>query len=123
MLKQDILEDSDSRGSIVNVVEYGPTPSLADYPIVAAVANAILGMSRTDAADYAQDNIRVNSVAAGEVLLTKEKPELPGGVPLPRKGKPDDVSNAVTWLSSPSSSWLTGLVVPIDGGRNLNHFW
>jgi 3-oxoacyl-[acyl-carrier protein] reductase len=123
MLKQEILGDSDCRGSIVNVVDYGPTASLADYPTMAAVANAIVGMSKTDACDYAQDMIRINCVAASEVLMRKAKPELQGGVPLPRKGRPDDVSNTVTWLSLPGSSWLTGLVIPVDGGRSLNHFW
>ena len=122
MLKQDILE-GDCRGSIVNVVDYGPTPSLAEYPVVAAVASAIIGFSKTDACDYAQDKIRVNVVAASEILIQKEKPELPGGVPIPRLGRPDDISNTVAWLSLPSSSWLTGLVVPVDGGRHLNHFW
>ena len=123
MLKQEVLDGWDCRGSIVNVVDYGPTPSLAEHPIVAAVANAIIGIGKTDACDYAQDKIRVNSVAASEILITKSKPELPGGVPIPKKGTVDDVANTVLWLSLPSSSWLTGLVVPVDGGRSLNHFW
>lgn len=123
MTKQDLVERWDCRGSIVNVVDYGPTPSLAEHPVIAAVANAIVGLSKTDACDYAGDKIRVNCVTASEVFVTKTRPEFPGGVPLPKKGTVDDVSNAVMWLSFPSSSWLTGLVVPVDGGRSLNHFW
>lgn len=124
MITQDALaESSDCRGSIVNVVDYGPTPSLADLPVLAMVAFAIIGFSKTDACDYAEDRIRVNCIAASEVLITKTKPELPGGVPLPRKGMPDDVANAAVLLSSPNSSWLTGLVVPVDGGRSLHHWW
>jgi len=123
MLKQDVLVATDCRGSIVNVVDYGPIPTLADSPIVAAIANAIVGLSKTDACDFAQDKIRVNCVASAEVTVAKAKPELPGGVPLPRKGTPEDVANAAVWLSSPGASWLTGMVVPVDGGRSLNHFW
>ncbi len=105
MITQDNhAQFSNSRGSIVNVVDYGPTASLADLPTVAMVAFAIIGFSRTDACDYAPENIRVNCIAASEVLITKTKPELPGGVPLPRKGTSDDIANAAVWLSSPSGS-------------------
>ncbi len=124
MLKQDTVpECGDCRGSIINVVDHGPTPTLADYPVLATVAFAIIGFSKTDACDYAPDKIRVNCLAASEVMIEKAKPELPGGVPLPRKGIPNDVANAAVWLSSPGSSWLTGLVVPVDGGRSLHHWW
>ncbi|KAK5061331.1 hypothetical protein LTR84_007873 [Exophiala bonariae] len=123
MLKQDVLDATGCRGSIVNVVDYGPIPTLSNCPIVAAIANAIVGMSKTDACDFAQDNIRVNCVAASEVMITKAETELPGGVPLPRKGRTDDVANAVMWLLSSGANWLTGMVVPVDGGRSLNHFW
>jgi NAD(P)-dependent dehydrogenase (short-subunit alcohol dehydrogenase family) len=92
-------------------------------PITAQIANAIIGFSKTDACDYAADSIRVNCIAAGEVMLTKTRPELAGGVPLPRKGEEMDVANAALWLSLPGSGWLTGLVVPVDGGRGLHHWW
>ena len=123
MLKQEVLDETDCRGSIVNIVELGPTASLAAYPILAIVANAIVGVSKTDACDYAQNRIRVNCIAASEVLVKKQKPELPGGVPLPRMGRPDDVANLAAWLSCPASSWLTGVVMPIDGGRSLDNIW
>ena len=60
MLKQEIHPESKCRGSIVNVVELGPTVLLANYPVLAAVANAVIGLSKTDAFDYMQDKIRVN---------------------------------------------------------------
>lgn len=123
MLRQDVLPASDGRGSIVNVTDHGPTPTLANFPVVAAVASAIIGMSKTDACGYAPDKIRVNCVAASEVMMEKHGFELAGGVPLPRKGQPQDVANAVLWLSSTNSSWLTGLVVAVDGGRSLHHLW
>lgn len=122
-LKQDVLLETGCRGSIVNVVDYGPTPSLTEFPVLASIAFSIIGFSKTDACDYASDKIRVNCLAASEVMLEKTRPELPGGVPLPRKGAPSDVANAALWLSAPSSSWLTGLVVPVDGGRSLHHWW
>jgi NAD(P)-dependent dehydrogenase (short-subunit alcohol dehydrogenase family) len=122
MLSQPNHPSTGGRGSIVNVVEHGPPPTLVNNPIVAAIAFAIIGMSKTDAVDYAQDQIRVNCIAAGEVLIEKTK-ELPGGVPLPRKGTVEDIANAVVWLSGEGSRWLTGLVVNVDGGRSLHHVY
>lgn len=73
-----------------------------------AIGDAIIGMSQTDACDYAQDRIRINRFAAGEVLVTKGKPEFPERMPLPRKGNAEELSNTVMWLSSPDSAGLTG---------------
>lgn len=73
MLEQNILPQFGSRGSIVNIVELGPTASLSDRPLSAAVANAIVGLSKTDAFDFTPDKIRVNCIAADEALNAKGK--------------------------------------------------
>lgn len=121
MLEQDILPQSKTRGNIVNIVELGPTSSLADRPLSAIVANAIVGLSKTDAFDFAPDNIRVNCIAASEVLTTTSAEE--AEKPASTSDGMQNVANTVSWLSSPISTWLTGLVVPIDRGSSLHSTW
>jgi NAD(P)-dependent dehydrogenase (short-subunit alcohol dehydrogenase family) len=123
MLRQDIQPDSDCRGSIVNVVEFGPPILQAEDPVAAAVANAVIGMSKTDSFDYIPDKIRVNCVAASEVLNADPEAKQRPGVFSLRKGRPEDVASAAIWLSSPASSWVTGMIMAVDGGSHLNSFW
>ena len=79
-------------------------------------------MCKTDAFDYAPDGIRVNCVAAADVLLSQQQKQNLD-FPLRRPGTPEDVAELVTFLSSEKASWLTGLVIPVDGGRSLSGFW
>ncbi|KAK5044368.1 hypothetical protein LTR84_011318 [Exophiala bonariae] len=123
MLKQEVRAETECRGSIVNIVEFGPTILLAHNPITAAVANAVIGLSKTDAFDYMQDNIRINCIAASEVLTPRAEHKYGEGVFSLRKGRPDDVASTATWISSPMSSWLTGMIIPVDGGLHLHSFW
>lgn len=114
--------DQSIRRSIVHVVPYATPLTLTDHPVLALTSNAIIGMCKTDAFDYAPDGIRVNCVAAADVLLGKR--QAPDQVfPLGRQGTPEDVAHIVSFLSSPKASWLTGLVIPVDGGRSLSGFW
>jgi NAD(P)-dependent dehydrogenase (short-subunit alcohol dehydrogenase family) len=124
MLKQDIQAYTECRGSIVNIVEFGPPILQANDPVAAAIANAVIGMSKTDSFDYIPDKIRINCIAASEVLnADPEANSRPGGIFSLRKGKPEDVASAAAWLSSPASSWVTGMIMTVDGGSHLNSFW
>lgn len=97
-------------------------------------------MCKTDAFDYAPDGIRINCVAAADVLLTPlplKQPQRQDQASatiledqnhghaiflLGRHGTSQDVGNLVEFLSSPKASWLTGLVIPVDGGQHLARF-
>jgi NAD(P)-dependent dehydrogenase (short-subunit alcohol dehydrogenase family) len=97
-------------------------------------------MCKTDAFDYAPDGIRVNCVAAADVSpspLPLQKPhqqhqaaettlksqdEGQAMAPLGRPGTPQDIADLVAFLSSSKASWLTGLVIPVDGGLHLARF-
>jgi NAD(P)-dependent dehydrogenase (short-subunit alcohol dehydrogenase family) len=81
------------------------------------------------AIDHGKHNIRVNCVCPGDVdtpMLRSECSQLGEDVqsfmreaanrPLARVGTPDDVANAVLFLASPMSSWITGAALVVDGG-------
>jgi NAD(P)-dependent dehydrogenase (short-subunit alcohol dehydrogenase family) len=68
-------------------------------------------------------DIRVNAVAPGvvktklsELLWTSDESAAASTHPLNRLGEPEDVASAITYLCSDAGSWLTGVVLPIDGG-------
>jgi NAD(P)-dependent dehydrogenase (short-subunit alcohol dehydrogenase family) len=131
MLKQEPLEGFDVRGSIVNVTSVSATMPADGLGGYSASKGGLLGMNKTDALDYGPDKIRVNSVAPGIVLtpmldytwgssLTpKWVDENSSVTPLRRCGRPEDIANAIVWLSSPLASFITGISLTVDGGLSL----
>jgi NAD(P)-dependent dehydrogenase (short-subunit alcohol dehydrogenase family) len=97
------------------------TANLAAY--VAGKAG-IIGLSKVAALDYADQGVRVNVVAPGPILthhLAAAGPEaqrMAGqSTPMRRTGTAAEVAQTVLWLCSPQASFITGAVVPIDGGQ------
>lgn len=96
-----------------------------------AVKGGIVNMTRGMAIDHGEDNIRVNSVnpgdtdtemlrdegvQTGETDMTEYLKDCGTGRPLARIGMPEDIGNAVLFLSSDLSSWITGTALVVDGG-------
>jgi NAD(P)-dependent dehydrogenase (short-subunit alcohol dehydrogenase family) len=116
-------------GSIVNI---GSGWSLKGGPKAAsycAAKGGTVNLTRAMAIDHGKHNIRVNCVCPGDVdtpLLRSECAQLGADVqafmkeaanrPLARVGRPDDIANAVLFLASPMSSWITGASLVVDGG-------
>lgn len=116
-------------GSIVNI---GSGWSLKGGPRAAsycAAKGGAVNLTRAMAIDHGRNNIRVNCVCPGDVdtpMLRSECAQLGDDVqafmreaanrPLARIGTPDDVANAVLFLVSPMSSWITGAALVVDGG-------
>lgn len=116
-------------GSIINI---GSGWSLKGGPKAAAYCAAkggVVNLTRAMAIDHGKHNIRVNCVCPGDVdtpLLRSECAQLGEDVqafmreaanrPLARVGTPEDVANAVLFLASPMSSWITGTALVVDGG-------
>lgn len=108
-------------GVIVNVASVGGmrvSPLMGAYNISKA---GLIHMTRQLALELAP-KIRVNAVAPGVVktrlagaLLTDEEATARMH-PLGRVGEPEDVARLITFLSSDASSWMTGAIVPVDGG-------
>lgn len=90
---------------------------------------AIEHLTRCLAAELAKDNIRVNAIAPGpsatEILETlgddigKAHKELEDTVPLGRMGQPEELAWWIVQLVDPHASWVTGAVIPVDGGQTL----
>jgi meso-butanediol dehydrogenase/(S,S)-butanediol dehydrogenase/diacetyl reductase len=105
-------------GSIVGTVE----GSLRSAGYAAAKAG-LEGLARSAALVGGPDGVRVNVVAPGPIETSFDEPLLPPDgrvdVPLGRMGNADEVAGAIAWLLGPESSFVTGSVLRVDGGRSI----
>jgi NAD(P)-dependent dehydrogenase (short-subunit alcohol dehydrogenase family) len=113
-------------GAIVNVssraAEIGGAGEWVHY---AASKGALDSLTVGAARELAPVGIRVNAVSPGLIEtelharagLPDRLTRLVGGVPMGRTGSAEEVAEAVLWLASPASSYITGVIVPISGGR------
>lgn len=101
--------------TVGSVNSFLAAPGLAAY---AAAKAGLDGLMRQLALDYGPRGIRVNAVAPGLVSSGEAGP-LAAGYPLGRVGTPEDVAEAVRFLASPASSFITGVVLPVDGGLSI----
>lgn len=110
-------------GSIVNISSmYGLVGTTMIFAY-SATKGAINQMTRSLALTYARDNIRVNAVAPGYVdtpILSQVpndmKQAMASQMPIGRLGKDNEIANLIIYLLSEKTSFITGAVVPIDGG-------
>ena len=112
-----------SRGSVVNVADIGGgLVPWRGYTAYAASKAALVRLTECLALELAPA-VRVNAVAPGAVLFPERYParrrrELTARIPLRRPGTPDDVAQAVRFLAE--APFVTGAVLPVDGGRHLS---
>jgi 3-oxoacyl-[acyl-carrier protein] reductase len=87
-------------------------------PAYAAAKGGVIALTRWVAKDVGQSGIYVNSVAPGGVdtEMTRGHAYPVEGLPIPRMGQPEDVAEAVLFLASPASNYVTGQVLRVDGG-------
>lgn len=121
-----MLATADDRPkSVVNMASGAALNPVAQLAAYVAGKSAIIGLTRVAALDYADRGVRVNVVAPGPILthhLEAAGPEaqrLAGSAtPMRRTGTVEEVAQTVLWLCSPAASFVTGAVVPIDGGQS-----
>ncbi|MEL6151539.1 MAG: SDR family oxidoreductase, partial [Chloroflexota bacterium] len=112
-------------GAIVNTSSTAGlvgVPGIVDY---AASKHAVVGMTKTAAIEYAKQGIRINCIhpagvntpmIAGMNVSEDIAPLLNADTPMGRLGEPQEIADAVVWLSSDEASFITGTSLPIDAG-------
>jgi 3-oxoacyl-[acyl-carrier protein] reductase len=110
-------------GRIVNIASVVGEMGNAGQANYSASKAGVIGFTKTIAREFAQRGINVNAIAPGyietpmtEALPEKAKEELKRIIPMERLGRPEDVAEAVLFLVSEASSYITGHVLNVNGG-------
>lgn len=113
-------------GSIVNISSAAGVVAFPSCPTYTASKHAIIGLTRTAAVDYATQGVRVNAIAPGGVdtplirattCATAEGKALIEGLhPIKRLAQPSEMAGTALYLCSKAASFVTGAVIPVDGG-------
>jgi NAD(P)-dependent dehydrogenase (short-subunit alcohol dehydrogenase family) len=115
-------------GSIVNIGSIGGVTSLGRGHIAYAMAmGAVAQMTRELSTEWAASGVRVNAILPAQVInpgLEKRIADDPAierrflaGIPRGRLGRPEDIQGLMVLLASDASSWITGTLIPLDGGN------
>jgi NAD(P)-dependent dehydrogenase (short-subunit alcohol dehydrogenase family) len=116
-------------GTIVNTASGAGVVGIAGQAAYCASKFGVVGMTKAAALDYAASGVRINAVCPG-IVETPMMDRFTGGTdegrarvvaqePIGRMGKPDEIADAVLWLSSDSSSFVVGHAMVVDGGQTV----
>jgi 3-oxoacyl-[acyl-carrier protein] reductase len=110
---------------VSSVVANSGAPGQANY---AASKGGLIGFGRSLAREVGTRNVTVNMIAPGFIetpmtapLSEARRNEVLSQIPLKRFGLPEEVAAVVHWLASPAASYVTGAIVPVDGGLGMGH--
>ena len=114
-------------GTIVNCSSLGGLVGGAERANYHAAKHGVIGLTKSAALEYAARNIRINAVCPGLIWTPMADQMVASGqgealeamvrsVPMGRHGKPEEIADAVLWLSSTNSSYVTGQSISVDGG-------
>jgi NAD(P)-dependent dehydrogenase (short-subunit alcohol dehydrogenase family) len=108
-------------GSIVSVDSMAGHIGLAGGAAYGATKAALTAMTRAWAAEFSPAGVRVNTVAPGPVFTDESKRDLIENLAattlFKRGAQPEEISGVIAFLASPKASYITGAIIPIDGGR------
>lgn len=112
-------------GSIVLVSSCAARRGIPNHEAISSAKAGIIGLTKSAAATYANNGIRVNCVAPGLTRskmaksITNNEAALKASIamhPLGRIGEPEEIARSIAWFLEPDQSWVTGQVLGIDGG-------
>ena len=115
-------------GNIINTASAAGIRSAPRMGAYAASKHAVVGMTKSAAAEYGKYGIRINAICPtvietpmGDSYMAENedlKALMLRSVPMRRFGQPEEVARTICWLCSEDASYLTGVALPIDGGSN-----
>lgn len=113
------------RGSIIFIGSVSPFLGIPGQANYAAAKAGLVGLARSLASELSRRNITVNVIAPGLIdtdmttALTEAGDGLMGQIPAGRVGQPADVAQAVYFIASEGARYITGAVIPVDGGLGM----
>jgi len=116
-------------GCIINISSMAAQYGLPKVIAYSASKTAIDGMTRAMAVELSPDGIRVNAIAPGFIYSAmtekalnsdpERKAKVFGRTPMGYMGQPDDIANAAWYLASDAAGYVTGVILPVDGGNSI----
>ncbi len=110
---------------VSSVVGHTGAPGQVNY---AASKAGLVGLARSVARELGSRGITANVVAPGYVdtdmtatLSDARRAEITSSIPLGRQAQPEEVASAIRWLASDDAGYVTGAVIPVDGGIGMGH--
>jgi meso-butanediol dehydrogenase / (S,S)-butanediol dehydrogenase / diacetyl reductase len=113
-------------GSIVNISSRAAERAIPAHAAYAAAKGGLNALTRSVAVDYAKHGIRCNAIAPGFIVNDVRDREMSADerarqeeMQLTRLGLPSDVAHAAVYLASAEAEFVTGIVLPVDGGSSI----
>jgi 3-oxoacyl-[acyl-carrier protein] reductase len=125
LTSKEALKTMPEGGRIIDISSIASIQGFASLVHYCATKGGVNGMIRALALETAAKNITVNAVAPGAIqtpgaqMPDEQIKGIVAGIPIQRMGQPEDIANAVVFLASEKSSYITGQVIVVDGGWTI----
>ena len=100
----------------------GHVMAMKNQPVYATAKAALIGLTKSIALDEAKYGITCNAILPGWIAtdsISESEKSQGLSVPMGRGGRADEIASAITWLSTPGASYITGQTIIIDGGNSI----